>query len=258
MQLWAKIWLNSSSNGGITGLAPMEVLQRTSSEATWSNHRLRIQGAAKLTIPWTRLSLSLELNPESQETTWSKWRLRIHGAAKMLTSWARLRSGNQTVRLSLELKFRVQMDKKEKMERGMYSCRFTSLAATISIGNSSFQHFLVPTKMRPFKNSASFLKQLADFQLTDFQKHLANFQKEVANFLHQIKKFRTNKLNKILLGLIILTKTAGGNNHSLSPEIMAKLNPVGFQGGFCALGEKMGHQAAFNLETDLSKGPVRI
>ena len=107
--------------------------------------------------------------------------------------------------------------------------------------------------MRPFKISASFLKQLADFQ-----KHLANFQREVANFFHQIKKCRTNKLNKILLGLIILTKTAGGNNHSLSPEIMAKLNPAALQNGFYALGEKMGHQAAFSLETDLSKGPVRI
>ena len=118
MQLWALVWLNYISNKGITSLAPMEVWQGTSQEATWSNHRLKIQGAAKLTISWARLSLSLELNPRSQEATWSKYRLKIQSAAKLITSWARLRSGNQVIRLSLELHFRIQMDKRIGWKEG--------------------------------------------------------------------------------------------------------------------------------------------
>lgn len=127
-----------------------------------------------------------------------------------------------------------------------HSYRFTSLEITIdylSIGISSLQHFLIPTTMNPFKKSASFLK------------HLANFLKQLANFLHLIQKVRTNK---VLLGLLVLTKTAGGTSQSLSPEIMAKLNPVAYQNGFYAIGEKIGHQAAFSLETDLSRDAVQI
>ena len=151
MQLWAKKWLNTGPNGGKTGLAPTEVLVRTREDTIWSNHRLKIQSAAKLTTHRTRISLSFDLNPGSQVAIWPRGRLKNSVAAKVATSWAKWRSGYQEVSLSLELKFGVQVDKKERVEEGEHSCRFTSLVATISIGNNSFQHFLVPFKMRSFQ-----------------------------------------------------------------------------------------------------------
>ena len=131
---------------------------------------------------------------------------------------------NQLTVLSLELQSRIQMNKEAMMGIGVHSYPFTSLELTInylSLETNSFQYFFISATMNPFKNSAFFLKTKI----------------KLSYFLHLILKV---KINTVLLGLLTITKAAGGTNHSLSPQIMAKLNPAVYKHSFYAIGEKLG------------------
>jgi hypothetical protein len=75
--------------------------------------------------------------------------------------------------------------------------------------------------MNPFKNSAFFHHLFLKAKI------------KTSYFLHLLLKV---KINTVLLGLLTLTEAAGGTNHSLSIQVMAKLNPAVYKHGFYAIG----------------------
>ena len=130
-------------------------------------------------------------------------------------------SWDQEARLTLDLNLGFQVDKKVWIKSQMHSSKFHAPATTSS---SSLQYPLIPLN--------SCLCHLATLKMGP---HL-----------------------KILLSVLFFTKAAEGNKHSMSSEVIAKLNPVGHREGFYSMGMKMGHHASLSLEMDLATAPLQI